>query len=183
MFIYVCPHAKISAQMADFGWSFLPRDGDRNVIDLPKSLPWYAPEYHHRGFTIEQAQKQDVFSFGVLCFWVLFHADISAKARDSRNGKGYSNSAIQQTREIHILLEEWKIEGRLQAVAVDMVAASGDHTTTTKEVLRQLFVSTLAHDPNERESNFEGLENMFKQLDPKWYIFPALSPGLSDLDA
>ena len=169
--------------MADFGWSFLAHDGDTNVIILAKSPPWNAPEYHHRGFTIEQAQKQDVFSFGMLCFWVMFHADISAKARDSLNGTGYPNSAIQQSREIYILLEKWKVEGRLQAVALDMVAARGDHTTTTKEILTQLFVSTLANDPNEREKDFEGLENIFKQLDPNWYIVPALDPGLSDLDA
>ena len=169
--------------MADFGWSFLLHESDRNLIYPAKSSPWNAPEYHHRGFTIEQTQKQDVFSFGMLCFWVMFHAEISAKARDSLNGKGYSNSAFQQSGEIYILLEEWKVKGRLQAVALDMIAARSDLTTTTKEILMQLFVSTLAHDPKERETDFEELENMFKQLDTKRYILPALGPGISDLDA
>ena len=163
MFISVCPHGKILAQVADFGWSFLPHDGDKKIIYPAKSRPWNAPEYHHRGFTIEQVQKQDVFSFGMLCFWVMFHTSISAEAGDSLDGHCS-------------LLEDWKVKRKLQAIALDMVAAS-DHSKMTKEILARLFSSTLAHDPNERDIDFERLENMFRKLDPTWYILPALGPG------
>lgn len=152
--------------MADFGWSFLPHEGDENAIFKPaESPPWSAPEYHHRGFSIEQGQKQDVFSFGMLCFWVLFHAELSAEARNSLNEKGDTNFAAQQSKHVYSLLGEWKREKKLQAVALDMVAVRFNNTR--KEILTQFFKITLAHDPNERHRDFERLENLFKQLLPK----------------
>ena len=40
---------------------------------MPKSEPWHAPEWHHRGFGLSDAMRMDVFSFGMLCFWLLFY--------------------------------------------------------------------------------------------------------------
>jgi hypothetical protein len=40
---------------------------------LPKTPSWVlAPEWHHRGFTNDAEMKLDVFSFGMLCVWILF---------------------------------------------------------------------------------------------------------------
>ena len=58
-------------KVTDFGYSTIfARDSD--IILMPYSNYWTAPEYHHRGFTPIQARLMDAYSFGMLCFWLLF---------------------------------------------------------------------------------------------------------------
>ena len=57
-----------TAKVADFGYSTqytLPQD----LIFMPRSWPWAAPEWHHRGFTPAQATKMDTYSFGMLVLY------------------------------------------------------------------------------------------------------------------
>ena len=42
-----------------------------DLIQMPKSLHWVAPEWHHRGFSLTQAKKMDVYSLGLLVLWIL----------------------------------------------------------------------------------------------------------------
>lgn len=43
------------------------------LIDMPKSKYWSAPEHHHRKFRLSDAMKMDVYSFGMLCMWLIFY--------------------------------------------------------------------------------------------------------------
>ncbi|KAL8726452.1 MAG: hypothetical protein Q9166_006705 [cf. Caloplaca sp. 2 TL-2023] len=59
------------AKLSDFGYStWFARDDE--LIKMPKSQPWCAPEWHHRGFRVSDAMKMDAYSFGMLSFWLLF---------------------------------------------------------------------------------------------------------------
>lgn len=55
------------AQVIDFGYSTLRTD---RPITMPRSYGWTAPEWHHRGFQYLDAEKMDVYSFGLLCLWL-----------------------------------------------------------------------------------------------------------------
>jgi serine/threonine protein kinase len=58
-------------KVADFGFSTRFRaEGD--LIYLPESIAWNAPERTHRAFTPSSALKMDIYSFGLLCLWILF---------------------------------------------------------------------------------------------------------------
>jgi hypothetical protein len=59
--------------MADFGYSTLAAANTGSVL-LPKSRPWNAPEHHFTEFQVSEAKKTDVYSFGMLCLWVLLGA-------------------------------------------------------------------------------------------------------------
>ena len=62
---------KITVKVADFGYSTLTV-GESGMVFLPKSRPWNAPEHHFGGFIAQEAKKTDVYSFGMLCLWLLF---------------------------------------------------------------------------------------------------------------
>ena len=62
---------KVTVKVADFGYSTLTVGGSGKVL-LPKSSPWNAPEHHFGEFTAQEAKKTDVYSFGMLCLWLLF---------------------------------------------------------------------------------------------------------------
>lgn len=61
-----------TAKLSDFGYSsFIPFPEQRHLAYMPKSVPWTAPEYHHCGFTFNEAVKMDIYSFGLFAFWFL----------------------------------------------------------------------------------------------------------------
>ncbi|KAF8544152.1 kinase-like domain-containing protein, partial [Trichophaea hybrida] len=61
---------KTTVKVADFGYSTLAA-GEAENICLPKSKPWNAPEHHFGEFTTHNAKLTDVYSFGMLCLWVV----------------------------------------------------------------------------------------------------------------
>ena len=63
--------SEITVKVADFGYSTLTV-GDSGKVILPKSRPWNAPEHHPGEFNTQEAKKTDVYSFGMLCLWLLF---------------------------------------------------------------------------------------------------------------
>ncbi|KAJ0108132.1 hypothetical protein J7T55_007251 [Diaporthe amygdali] len=67
-----------TAMVTDFGYSTrYAHEGD--TIKLPISHPWNGPEVDrlNREWTPSEAKKADLFSFGMLCLWVLFPAQLS----------------------------------------------------------------------------------------------------------
>jgi serine/threonine protein kinase len=67
---------KTIVKVADFGYSTL-NVGEAGKVLLPKSRPWNAPEHHFGDFKVSEAKKTDVYSFGILCLWVLFGYNLS----------------------------------------------------------------------------------------------------------
>ncbi len=64
------------AKVVDFGYSGLSPDRlEDSKFQLPISEPWNAPEVHEWSskFILDDARKTDVFSFGLICLWILFY--------------------------------------------------------------------------------------------------------------
>ena len=61
---------RYTAKVMDFGYSTL-FSTEKDLINMPLSWPWAAPEWHHRGFLPSHAMKMDVYSIGLLCLWLL----------------------------------------------------------------------------------------------------------------
>ena len=75
---------KYTAKATDFGYS-TQYAGMTDLISMPKSDPWYAPEWHHRGFTPAQATKMDSYSFSMLVLWLLSYSTEAESVRKFRN--------------------------------------------------------------------------------------------------
>lgn len=70
---------KYTAKMIDFGHSQIKNQDD--LYKMAVSRPFQAPELDEGGISSYAAAKRtDVYSFGMLCFWVLFHKYFSSKA-------------------------------------------------------------------------------------------------------
>ena len=65
--------SQYSVKVTDFGYS-TQYAGIDDLIFIPKSEPWYAPEWHHRGFTPAQAMRMDSYSFGLVVLWLLCYS-------------------------------------------------------------------------------------------------------------
>ena len=92
-------------KVTDFGYSTLFTT-DNDPITMPHSELWTAPERHHREILPRQARKMDVYSFGMLCLWLLFYN--KATTRDTNfkqdiegsptNPSDYASELLRTTR-------------------------------------------------------------------------------------
>lgn len=90
-------------KVTDFGHSTIFAR-DSNTIVMPYSKHWTAPEYHHRRFTPIQARLMDAYSFGMLCFWLLFdrttighHGNIEEDPEISKDTVEYTRGLTEET--------------------------------------------------------------------------------------
>ena len=148
---------KITVKVADFGYSTLT-EGESGKVLLPKSRPWNAPEHHFGEFEVQAAKKTDVYSFGMLCLWILFGSRLSNFQQTIANGvTGSISFDIPFFRGRPTLLECLKNEDRLEDIANDVLGSiSGldvDSECTIR--LREVFGLTLPHNPGKRTCNLE----------------------------
>lgn len=127
------------ARVADFGYSTW-LGGTDDLIYMPRSLHWTAPEWHHRAFNRASAFKMDVYSFGLLCLWLLFYHD-----REAKHSRFY---------------EDLKSEEAKSTLAHGLIDESSDFSDEQRKNLRQLFDLSLTIDPAVRCSNLKQLRDL-----------------------
>jgi serine/threonine protein kinase len=172
----------------DFGYStrFVNED---DFISVPKSWPWSAPEHDYDRLKPAQARKMDVFSFGMLCLWILFERclsgivplpseahwaesyfqgkekrDLSKRIlEDLKQGDRLVMLAKQLVMAENELSNDTKQGDRLVMLAKQLVMAENELSNDTKQVLQQFFSMSLACNPNQRETD---LKQPFGSLTP-----------------
>ena len=149
-----------TAKVADFGFSTYFH-GDQDLIKMPKSEPWNAPEHHNRYFYPQGAKAMDVYSFGMLCLWLLFGIESSettlSPSETANNSLVFSFKAEDWHKKDDLLLS-WKRD-RLLEWAVGLVAEHGSFASKIREDLTQLFQSSLSFGYKTRARDFDCLLN------------------------
>ena len=125
---------RLVAKVTDFGYSTLFAT-ERDLVRMPDSGIWTAPERHHREFFPEKARKLDVYSFGMLCLWLLCYNKESQTDHSFR--QDFKDSSVKG---ITSILEN-----------------SGGLLNEDRHGVQKLFSLTLTQDPDQRPSNFNEL--------------------------
>ncbi|KAI1090753.1 hypothetical protein F5B19DRAFT_300026 [Rostrohypoxylon terebratum] len=128
------------AKLTDFSYSCFGKT-ENGIVRLPISAPYQAPEFHHRGFKIKNAKKMDIYSFGMVCFWLLFREAFERLTREK-----YDLNRL----EIRKSAAELSLE-------VDQL------TQSHRQSLESLFLHTLCETPEERECDWEKLVGFLGQ--------------------
>jgi serine/threonine protein kinase len=143
------------ARVADFGYS-TRFCNENSLVKLPKSVPWNAPEHHHRGIPASKAKKMDIYSFGTLSLWLLFERGDT------------TSSAIQipgmDTLSLKDLLLKQRNNNSFLELSMNLLANSGTLGKDVEARLTEYFVATLASNPDDRQDN---LEHLLHLLEPK----------------
>jgi serine/threonine protein kinase len=152
------------ARVADFGFSTMFRSS-HDFISIPaRSTPWYAPEHHRREFSPSNAKLMDIYSFGMLCLWLLFWSEGTATALrhqetppDNGEFMGFDDS-LQDLN----LLEKLKtgVDYKLLQWAISLVMEHKCVDNNIHDDLVQFFNLTLASKPADRSTDFEQLLNL-----------------------
>ena len=153
-------NSRIIAKVADFGFATCFQNHN-DLISIPRKEPWNAPEHHARPFRSEQAKQMDIYSFGLLCFWLIFEAG-------SPDGLQLPPKMILESGESvnfwgrqpkKSLLQLGK-DDRLTDLACWLVHEDSNFSNSMKDCLGLFFQSTLAFKPGSRCTDFELLLNL-----------------------
>ena len=155
---------KTTIRVSDFGYSTLAAD-DTEMIFLPKSRPWNAPEHHYMGFDITAAKKMDVYSFGMLCLWILvgnrLQADTPTVTIDGRAKLVSFDGPPAQ--HIRTELEQLKDEDRVGDVACQLMQAMPGFSDELKARLNKFFSLATTLNAENRTSDFGKLLECISQ--------------------
>ncbi|KAI1109423.1 kinase-like domain-containing protein [Nemania sp. NC0429] len=145
---------RVVPKVADLGYStFWYSDVD--PIRIPQSWPWYAPECNEfPDFDKKQAIRADIFSFGMVCMWLLFERYLSGVDPIDMSleeaGKFFNRGPKHESSNV---LGQLKSEGILNTVVNQLVAADTGLDMATKEMLKGFFTSCLAYKSEERRND------------------------------
>ena len=145
-----------AARVTDFGYSTRFADKD-DLIHVPKTEPWNAPEHSYDEFTPAQVQKMDVFSFGILCMWLMFERYLSGITSLPQEAC-WAEQYFQGGGGRHLsqrILKDLKQEDKLVMLAQQLVTAERGLDDDKKRALDQFFSASLTCNPNGRETNLE----------------------------
>ena len=139
-----------TAKVADFVFSTHFYD-EQDPIDMPKSVMFNIPEHHHRCIYPQDAKAMDVYSFGMLCLWLLFGVDSPkplpyplGAASDAR----ISFEALDWSHKIDLLLSRKK-DGLLKS-AIHSVTEDGRFVSEIENDLTLFFRGSLHPDLQKR---------------------------------
>jgi len=151
-----------TAKVTDFGYSTCYTGDD--LIKLPRSRPWDAPELEsiRKGVNPEQACKVDVFSFGLLCLWLLFEKNLVGiePLPTSKGGKLSFNSSIERLANV---LNNMKEANKLVQLAHELLVMEMSLNHRQKRKMKQFFSKSLTCDTSSREAD---IKRLMKLLDP-----------------
>ena len=131
--VFESPVGVFSARVTDFGYSSKKQIDD--YIYLPRSIPWNHPRLHSRAYTFHDAACTDVYSLGLLCFWMFFNED--------------KNYPIDKT------LTTLKLEGRMPEVVKGFRDTFTSFNEGESNILSSIFDMTLIDDDHKRSSILE----------------------------
>ncbi|XXH05373.1 Chitinase 2 [Hypoxylon texense] len=152
---------RYQAKIIDFGYSGQYADSDHPLSLFGTEL-WNAPEHknHTRQWTFQEATRADLFSFGMLCLWLLFEPYISGRVSSLPQSLRSANTAL--SRSGFDTLRTLKEAGALRTCAQQLLSLDAALDQGNKSALEEFFESSLnPEDPAEREIGLSGFMARF----------------------
>jgi serine/threonine protein kinase len=133
-------------KLTDLGYSAISVDD----TFLPKTWPWVAPEWNKRRFDVPRAKKTDIYSFGMLCLWIMFS---SGQVIHNPSVDGKSSTLCTPPDECSDPegIQAMRDKDKLPALAESLINNSEGLDKEQRERLIQFFEKTVRTDPEHRE--------------------------------
>lgn len=147
----------IQIKIADFAFACFGASEDE-PLKVSRTEPWDAPEWHPRYFTLKDAQKMDIYSFGLLCLWVFFcHEDMDELGPDITVGMAFSGQDPGLTAKVQALKRDGNA---LLECAFRLTKQTLDIKEDTRDNLLKALSLALQSDPNKRQPTMEAFVSL-----------------------
>jgi serine/threonine protein kinase len=145
--------------VTDFGFSCF-NGTDEDLVQVTRTEPWEAPEWHYRYFKLRDAKKMDIYSFGLLCLW-LFFRDETLVELDLPSITVDMVFSCKDTEIVTKVQALKRSDDSLLTCAQRLVEQNASFGDDIRSRLRQAFTLALAADPNKRPSNMDQFIDLF----------------------
>lgn len=149
-------------KVTDFGYSCLGSN-DEDLVMLPQSKPWQAPEYHSRWFSLQLAKKMDIYSLGLLCLWLLFPGKNLVSINLPNINVGFAFAGEDENAEK--ILEMFKKENQVSTSTLYLLSQEGNLSQDARSCLQGFFIGALHHDPSKRDFDMNSFIERFSDYD------------------
>lgn len=149
-------NGNFKAQLIDFGYSchgMLEND----LINIPFSPPWTAPEHEWKDYRFESAEKMDIYSVGMCCAYIIFNKNwqkllqkVNQADHEMGQSAGFASIYGNPSQRSNVFDE-------LLQVTEDMEVPLAKMPFNIVQFLR----ASLANSPQDRVSNLSSLANIF----------------------
>jgi len=138
-------------KITDFGFSCFGIDDD--LVQLPLSMPWQAPEYSDRPVLVRAAKQMDVYSFGLLLFWILFRDETFV----CKNGSIVTiDEAFRgQDESVRESLQNHKQNGTILMLALNQLSRKAELDEHMRHRVQAVFQMALERDPGKRAPDMQ----------------------------
>ncbi|KAA8903441.1 kinase-like domain-containing protein [Sphaerosporella brunnea] len=143
-------------KVADFGYSTLTA-GEAGTVVLPRSRPWNAPEHHFGDLKASEAKSMDVYSFGMLCLWILLG---SRQSETLEGTPEFVSFDVPHGRNQRTVLEESKVNDGMGDLVIKLLQTVPGLSQQHQARLKKFFSVAIAQKPENRTSDIPQLVNI-----------------------
>ena len=131
---------------------------DKGRVRLPRSSPWSAPEVTDTEitFSVEEAKRADIYSFALLCLWILFK-DVP-QLDDILDSLGLSANVMEYHNPLWV--QKLKEGKKLREFVIMAITQSDGLDQDEKEGLGSFFNWALIDNPSERVKDPARMEDL-----------------------
>lgn len=124
-------------------------------LHVPQSRPWTDPEWHRRTWPVTAVQAMDIYSYGMVCLWLLLNDKVPASI--SGSGELGKQTFFVENDAPFTQLELLQRDGQLITVIDQALDSAMLGSDSEKQNLSQFFNSTLHVNRESRERDFQKL--------------------------
>lgn len=143
--------------ITDFGYSRFETEDDSIEI-LARSQPWNAPELViGRKCTLEDALKMDIFSFGMLCVWIMFEKYLAGLEPLPEAALKLTSDCLPEgpsADRSKLFLQNLKKENKIIPLT-KLLVAEQDLSDEKKILMNLMFHMSLQSNPKDRASKLD----------------------------
>lgn len=151
------------ARVSDVGYARVGLSPEEELY-VPQSRPWTDPEWHRRTWPVTAVLAMDIYSYGMVCLWLLLEDKILASIGD--NCELWGQSFFVENGSPDTQLELLQRGGQLTLVIDQALDCATLESDFEKENLSQFFNSTLHVNRESRERDFRRLIALLSEQGP-----------------
>jgi serine/threonine protein kinase len=149
--IFPAANGQLVPRITDFGYSFISI-GEDDLVLLPESGIWAAPECEGRGCLLQDAKKIDWYSFGLLCIFVLFSDAFDSFGTQEKSIRAVWSALLNDaSKEVCQEFQFCKIRGTISEMAVELVHSQQGLSDAERAGLCDLLRKTLSLEKTHRD--------------------------------
>lgn len=148
--------------MIDFGYSCYGTE-DEDEVQIGGTPLWSPPEHTGEEISVHSAKKMDVYSFGLVCCWILFF-DIISIDRGVKPRAGQLSTSDHSRRHAYVFLEKLKsLESPEEAIS-DIISRDPTITEQQSSLLQKFLTQVLSKKPSNRPHDWNQLIPVIRKL-------------------